>query len=314
MKALVVTEFVTSYDNLKPSEVATPIAKGDEVLVAISHAGVNYVDLLYCRGKHQNNRSLVRPPFILGLEFAGTVLSCPISSNLKVGDHVFGGGLGGFAEMIAVKESTLMRVPQAWSLREAAGMAATAPVSYGALVRIAKVKAGETVLVHAAAGGLGIMAVQIAMALGARVVATVGSLEKEQVVKNMGVKDVINYNTDGWERLVMAATGGEGIDVTFDPVGLVEKSIRCSKYAARIVIVGFAGREGDLEGIAANRILLKSITIHGYVCLKIIEIQGITNNYAASRRTWPSVSGRNTRNLEWSTGASCERTCKANAL
>ena len=189
---------------------------------------------------------------------------CPTSSAFKRGDKVFGGGLGAFAEYIVAEEQAVRRIPEGWSLQDAAGMAATAPVSYGALVRVAKVQPGEVVLVHAAAGGLGVMAVQIAKALGARVIGTVGNREKMRVVEELGADVVIDYGEEKWEDKVLEATEGQGVDVTFDTVGLVERSIRCSKYNARIVIAGFAGREGNLEKVAANRILLKSITVLGY--------------------------------------------------
>ena len=141
-------------------------------------------------------------------------------------------------------------------------------MSYAALVRVGGLKRGETVLVHAGSGGLGVMAVQIARAVGAKVVATVGSNEKRRVLEGMGVERVIEYNEEGWEGKVLEATGGNGVDVTFDSVGLVEKSLRCTKYGGRIVVVGFAGREGRMEKVAANRILLKSISVIGYVSVR----------------------------------------------
>jgi len=199
------------------------------------------------------------------LEFSGIVVSAPTISAFVPGDRVFGGGVGGYAEYIAVKSSVLRKVPTNWSLEDAAGVAATAPVSFGALIRVGKLKAHDTVLIHAAAGGLGVMAVQIAKAAGATVIGTVGSSEKARIVKDLGADHAINYNVQDWEKRVLEATKGRGVDLTFDTVGLIEKSIRCSKYGARIIIVGFTGREGDLEKIAANRILLKSITLRGYV-------------------------------------------------
>lgn len=232
--------------------------------MTIHYAGLNFVDLLYSRGAHQNNRALVRPPFTLGLEFAGTVAAAPASSRFRAGDAVFGSGLGAFAEQMAVPEAALTHLPERWTLRDAAGLAATAPVSYGALVHVAKVQAGETVLVLAAAGGLGVMAVQIARARGARVIGAVGSAAKRRVLRDLGVEDVVDYSVAGWEGKVLEATGGLGVDVTFDSVGMVEQSIRCSNYGARILVVGFAGREGNLEKIAANRILLKGIAVIGY--------------------------------------------------
>lgn len=147
-------------------------------------------------------------------------------------------------------------------------MAATAPVSYGAMVGLAQLKRGETVLVHAAAGGLGGMAVQIARAVGARVIGTVGSNAKREVAKrvlSLAEDNIVDYSIEGWEQKVLDATGGNGVDVVFDVVGLVEKSIKVCRYGGRIIIMGFAGREGNLESIRANRILLKGISVLGYV-------------------------------------------------
>jgi NADPH:quinone reductase-like Zn-dependent oxidoreductase len=122
-------------------------------------------------------------------------------------------------------------------------------VSYGALVRVAKVQDGETVLVHAAAGGLGVVAVQIARAVGARVIGTVGSMEKASVVRKLGVDTVIRYDEPAWEKKVLKATGRKGVDVVFDTVGLVEKTLRCLRYGGRIVVAGFAGLEGNMEKV-----------------------------------------------------------------
>lgn len=231
----------------------------------VCHVGINYIDILYCLGKHQNNRSIGRPPFTLGLEFAGEVLQSPPNSEFKIGEKVFGAHLGSFAEQIAVPVHAIRRVPPGWTTRDAAGLAATAPASYGALVKIAHLQKGETVLVHAAAGGLGVVAVQVAKALGAKVIGTVGSESKASIVRRLGADHVLNYSQDGWEKRVLHQTGGRGVDVTFDSVGLVEKSVRCSAYGARILVVGFAGRQTDLERIPANRLLLKAVIIIGYV-------------------------------------------------
>ncbi|KAK0113610.1 hypothetical protein ONS95_013855 [Cadophora gregata] len=174
MKAILIDKFVERVDDVKISEVPNPEAKDEEVLVKIEAAGVNFVDLLYARGKHQNNRSLVTPPFILGLEFAGTILSSPSSaqSRFPPGSRVFGGSIGSYATQISVKPSSLHLIPQHWTFAQAAGLAATAPVSYGALILRGRLQKGETILIHAAAGGLGLMAVQISKAVGARVIAT----------------------------------------------------------------------------------------------------------------------------------------------
>lgn len=162
--------------------------------------------------------------------------------------------------------------------------AGTIPVSYGALTTIAGLKAGETILVHAAAGGLGVYAVQIARALGARVIGTVGSVHKVSVVEGL-LRDpntgeiprgegVVNYSKDGWEKEILAIcnqVAKDGVDVVYDTVGLVTKSIRCTTFNGRIVVAGFAARTGtgaekvdELEKVAVNRILLKQIKVLGY--------------------------------------------------
>ena len=194
--------------------------------------------------------------------------------------------MGTHAEEIIVPESAVHHLPgPTWSLHDAAAIGAgTFPVSYGALTTIAGLKAGELILVHAAAGGLGVYAVQIARALGAKVIGTVGSQQKMAVIEDL-LRDpqtgriprgegVINYSKDGWEKDVMALckqVGKDGVDVVYDTVGLVLKSIRCTTFNGRIVVAGFAGRTGtgaeaveDLEKIAVNRILLKQIKLLGY--------------------------------------------------
>ncbi|KAN0091976.1 quinone oxidoreductase [Hyaloscypha variabilis] len=265
MKAVRIVEFVRDLDDIKVSEVPQPQAKNGEVNVQIVAAGVNFVDLLYAQGKHQNNRSFVRPPFILGLEFAGIVIAAPSSSQYLPGDRVFGSGLGSYAEQIAVKESSLHHMPKNWDFRDAAGLAATAPVSYGALITRGRLQRGETVLIHASAGGLGSMAVQISKAVGARVIATAGSQAKLDIAKSYGADECVNYsNNPDWWKEVLGFTNGVGVDVVYDPVGLVDKSLKCVKQKGRIIVVGFAGTEGNIERIATNRVLLRQAQIIGY--------------------------------------------------
>lgn len=234
------------------------------------------------RGKHQNNRD-IKPPFILGIEFAGTILVSSPDSSFKPGDRVFGGGQGGYAEYIAVKESSLHHIPRGWSFADAAGLAATASVGYGGLVIRAELKKGETVLIHGAAGGLGLMAVQVAKAMGAKVIATSGSDEKLEVARRFGADGVVNYGKGDWWKEVMTLTDGAGVDVVYDSVGLVvsalyafesssttdtlnhqDKSLKCLRPTGRILIIGFAGTEGAIEKIAMNRVLLRQAQIIGY--------------------------------------------------
>jgi NADPH:quinone reductase-like Zn-dependent oxidoreductase len=284
MKAIHITSFVKDNSELIVRDIPAPVLKQDQVLVNITHSALNHVDLLYARGKHQNNHSgLVSPPFTLGLEFSGTIASAPHGSGLKQGDEVWGGGLGGFAEQIAVPVTAVQRIPEGWSLHDAAGLAATAPVSYGALVKCAGIKPGQTLLVHAAAGGLGVVAVQIAHALGVKVIGTVGSEDKAQAVRKLGAMAVVRYDKDDWEKEVMKITNGIGVDSVYDTVGLVLKSIRCLKFGGNIVIAGFAGREGVMETLAMNRVLLKNVKLLGYVSLlRMIRVE-LTDNSVTVR-------------------------------
>lgn len=151
-------------------------------------------------------------------------------------------------------------------MEAAAGLAATLPVSYDGLVSAGRMRSGETILVHAAAGGLGSMACQVASALGCRVIGTAGSDAKCAYAKSYGADECINYSTDEeWWKKVNEITGGKGVNVVFDPVGLVEASLKCTASKGRIVVVGFAGSADNFEKIAMNRILVKQAELIGYV-------------------------------------------------
>lgn len=279
MEHLHLTSFLSAsapYSSLLPPK-RSPIptlsseASNTQLLIRITNAALNHVDLLYARGQHQNNRKLVVPPFTLGSEFSGTVVAAgaSVSYRYKQGDRVYGAALGAFSTHIIVEASSVRKVPQNWALRDTAGLPATLPVAYGALVQSAKIKKGETVLILAATGGIGVMLVQVARALGCRVIVTVSSEEKKRVlVKELAMdpKDVVLYGVDAWEAKVRALTGDEddGVDVVIDLVGLVESSIRCCKYGGRVIIAGFAGRGGKMEKLSVNRILLKGVSLIGY--------------------------------------------------
>jgi NADPH:quinone reductase len=285
MKAFQITEFVKDNSELRVREIPDPQTGPDKVLVAITHSALNHVDLLYARGKHQNNHiGLVKPPFVLGLEFSGVVISAPQACDFRPGDHVWGGGLGCFAEQIAVHPSALRRLPKGWTLRDAAALGATAPVSYGALVRTAQLQPGQTILIHAAAGGLGVAAVEIAHAVGAKVIGTVGSERKAEEIRKFGVLGVVRYDQEGWETEVLKLNGGVGVDSVYDTVGLVGKSIRCLKFGGNIVIAGFAGLEGKMETLAMNRVLLKGAKLLGYVSMRRPAYRSQADMRAAIRR------------------------------
>lgn len=128
----------------------------------------------------------------------------------------------------------------------------------------ADLKRGESVLVHAAAGGLGLMAVQVAKALGCTVIATASTDAKLSVAQKFGADHLVNYSDENWEKKVLQLSNGQGVDVVYDSVGLVDKSLKCLQHGGRILLIGFAGREGNMEKIAMNRVLLRQANIIGY--------------------------------------------------
>ncbi|RMZ72089.1 quinone oxidoreductase [Pyrenophora seminiperda CCB06] len=266
MEAILIDKFVTNLTDVRPLTVPKAACKSPEDLrIKITHAAVTHVDVLYVQGLHQNNRRHVQPPFIPGTEFAGHVISSSANSTFQPGTRVFGGGLGAYAEQICVPEESVRRVPEQWTNAEACAIGVSGAVSYGALLDVATLKSGEAVLVLGASGGLGVMAVQIAKAVGARVIAVVGDEEKAEMVRKIGADAVVNYHDERWEDGVKELTErGEGVDVVYDGIGAVESGVRCLKYRGRLVIVGFAARNGNVENIRANRILLKSVAVLGY--------------------------------------------------
>ena len=175
---------------------------------------------------------------------------------------MFGAAQGGYATHVCAKEEQLRPVPKGWSFLDAAGLMVTAPTSYGALVTRAGVKNGDYVLVHAAAGGVGLAAVQIAKAFGATVIATAGSARKLEVAKAFGADHAIDYNRKGWEDEVKKLTpSGRGVDIVYDPVGMVNTSLKCTAWNGRILVIGFAA--GNIEKVAMNRVLLKNVSLVG---------------------------------------------------
>lgn len=209
------------------------------------------------------------------MEFAGTVLATPTSTSassshkFKVGDNVFGASQGAYATHVLAPEASLLPVPRGWSFEDAAGLFVTAPTSYGGLVTRANVQPGEWVLVHAAAGGVGLAAVQIAKAKGATVIATAGSERKVQIAKEFGADYVINYRTNtNWPEEVKkicksqrTGNGKAGVDIVYDPVGMIDQSLKCVAWNARLLVIGFAA--GKIEKVALNRVLLKNVSLVG---------------------------------------------------
>ncbi|KAH7018517.1 uncharacterized protein B0I36DRAFT_336133 [Microdochium trichocladiopsis] len=262
MRGIQISEYVKGPKELKVTEVPEPKQGPNDYLIEVHAAATNFFDILQIQGKYQN-----QPPFpwIGGAEFSGIVLATP-PGNPKplypVGSKVFGASQGSYATKILAQETTLLPVPEGWSFRDAAGLFVTAPTSYGALVLRAGVKAGDYVLVHAAAGGVGLAAVQIAKAFGATVIATAGTQRKLDVAREFGADHVVDYREADWPDKVRALTPKKrGVDIVYDPVGLVDRSTKCIAWNGRILVVGFAA--GTIEKVAMNKVLLKNISLVG---------------------------------------------------
>jgi NADPH:quinone reductase len=251
--------------DLKVTELPDTVPARDQYLIGIHASATNFFDLLQIAGKYQHQPPL---PWISGSEFAGVVIATPSAlpnnrtPKYKVGDKVFGASQGGYATKVAAREETLKPVPNGWGFFESAGLFVTAPTSYGALVTRAGVKAGDYVLVHAAAGGVGLAAVQIAKAFGATVIATAGTKHKLDVAKTFGADFGVDYTDSTWPEQVKKLTpNGRGVDIVFDPVGMIDKSTKCIRWNGRLLVIGFAG--GAIEKLALNKVLLKNISIVG---------------------------------------------------
>jgi len=243
------------------SEVPVPAPKRGEALIRVRCASLNFSDVLMMRGKYQ-----IRPPlpFVPGQEVSGVIERVAPGSRFRPGDEVATKVVwGGFAEYAIADENMLIRVPRGLALDEAAVLPVVWPTAWLALHHRARLQPGETVLVHAAAGGVGLAATQLAACAGARVIATAGSEAKLELCRNRGAHIAIDYRQPDWVAAVMEATEGRGVDVVIDPVGgdITDLSINTLAYGGRLCIVGFAG--GRIAEIKANRLLLRNASALG---------------------------------------------------
>lgn len=234
----------------------------DKILVDVYSAGLNFYDILQAQGKHQSRPEL---PFVLGTEFAGVVSQdspIPPGCPYKPGDSVFGYAQGAYADKVLVNPREVLPLPKNLTFDQGSGIFITWPTNYEGLVGRARLQKGEWVLVIAAAGGIGMSAVQIAKALGAKVIAAAGSQAKLDAVKrHAGADYLVDYTKPGWQKEVLKITDGHGADVIYDPVGLIQDSLKCIAWKGRAVVVGFAG--GKIEQLPLNLVLLKNIEITG---------------------------------------------------
>jgi len=262
MRAFVIKEYAHPSKIPLTYDAPEPKAAEDAVVVEVFSAGLNFYDILQCQGKYQNQPPF---PFVLGTEFAGRIAAdspIPKGCSLKPGDRVFGAAQGAYADKVAVKWRALLPLPANMSYDQGAGLFVTWPTSYEALVGRAELKPGEWVLVTASAGGVGIAAVQLAKALGAKVIAAAGSEVKLDVSIKLGGADyAVDYTQPNWQQDVLKITGGKGVDVVYDPVGMIKDSLKCIAWKGRALVVGFAA--GQIEKLPLNLVLLKNISIVG---------------------------------------------------
>ena len=249
-------------ESLVVEEVPTPTPKAGEVLLDIKAASVNYPDVLMIQKKYQVQPEL---PFTPGSEVAGVVAALGEGvSNVSVGDRVIGFvGLGGFAEQVVAQAAGLVPIPPGVSDEVAASFTLVYGTSYHAVVDRGELKAGQTMLVLGAAGGVGLAAVEIGKAIGARVIAAASTDEKLAVCKAHGADVLINYQTQDLRAALKEATGGAGPDVIYDPVGGVyaEPAFRSIAWRGRYLVVGFAN--GEIPKLPWNLALLKGASIVG---------------------------------------------------
>jgi len=261
MKALLCREY-GSPEALKLEEMPDPVPAAGEVLVEVAAAGINFPDVLSIAGKYQVKTP---PPFIPGNEAAGTIIALGEgTSRYKVGDKVIAlPRNGAFATKCAVHQDMVMPVPAGLDLQQAAGFSITYGTSYHALKQSAELKAGETLLVLGAAGGVGITAVEIGHAMGAKVIAAASSDEKVAYAMAAGADHGINYSTASMRDVLKELTGGKGVDVVYDPVGgeIAQVALRALGWQGRHLVVGFAS--GTIPDFPANMALLKEARIQG---------------------------------------------------
>jgi NADPH2:quinone reductase len=259
---------------LELSEVPLPQPGPGQVRIAVQAAGVNFPDTLIIRNLYQFKPAL---PFSPGGEVAGVITALGDGvvrdpgahgeagpSSLHEGDRVMAlCGHGGFAEQVVVDEAKAVRIPEGVSMELAASFTMVYATSYHALVDRAALKSGENLLVLGAAGGVGLSAVEIGKALGARVIAAASSDAKLQVCREHGADDLINYTREDLRERLRSLTGGQGVDVVYDPVGghFTERAFRSIAWRGRYLVVGFA--LGEIPSLPLNLALLKGAGILG---------------------------------------------------
>ncbi|MFI6327109.1 NADPH:quinone oxidoreductase family protein [Micromonospora chersina] len=258
------TELGEPRDVLRLVDVPDPEPGPGQLVVRVLASPANFPDVLMCRGEYQ-----VRPdlPFTPGVELCGEVVALGAGvPDFAPGERVLGGAAlphGGFGEFALLDAATTFPAPAALDDAEASALYIGYQTGWFGLHRRAALRAGETLLVHAAAGGVGSAAVQLGKAAGARVIGVVGGPEKAAVARALGADVVVDRRDTDFVEVVRAETGGRGADVVYDPVGgdTYQRSTKCVAFEGRIIVVGFAG--GRIQSAALNHALVKNYSIVG---------------------------------------------------
>jgi NADPH2:quinone reductase len=264
MKAWRIHELGEPKAVLELEDVDVPTPGERQLTVKVLGAAANFPDVLMCRGLYQ-----VRPdlPFTPGVEVCGEVLAVGGGvTRFAVGDRVLGAAVlphGGFAEQALMDEATTFAAPEVLDDAQAAALYIGYQTGWFGLHRRAHLQPGETLLVHAAAGGVGSAAVQLGKAAGARVIGVVGGADKAEFARQLGADVVVDRHREDFVEVVKAETMGRGADVIYDPVGgdTYQRSTKCLAFEGRILVIGFAG--GDIQSAALNHALIKNYSIVG---------------------------------------------------
>ena len=240
-------------------DVDEPVPGPDQVLIDVEVAGVSFPEVLQSRGAYQLKPEL---PFVPGSEVAGVVRSAPDGAAVRAGQRVAAfPGLGGFSQVVAAPQDVVFPLPDRLSFAAAAALPMNYLTVHFGLTKRGQLRSGDTVLVHGAAGGVGTAAVQLAAALGARVIAVTSSPEKAEVARAAGAHDTVL--ADGFRDAVGGLTGGRGVDLVVDPVGgdRFTDSLRSLAQEGRLLVIGFTG--GEIPTVKVNRLLLNNISVVG---------------------------------------------------
>lgn len=260
MQALICDEY-EGIDSLRVGELPAPVPEEGSVLIEVEAVAVNFADTLMVSGQYQLRPD---PPFAPGYEVAGTVVVANKTKGVSPGDRVAGFlWYGGMAERAVLEGSNLIVIPDSITSDAGATLPGTYGTSYHALVDRGQLQKSERLLVLGASGGVGMAAVQIGKALEAEVIAAVSSAEKAQAVEEAGADHVVRYDETPLREGIDEATGGEGVDVVYDPVGgeMTELALRSTRWNGRLLVVGFAA--GQIPEIPLNLPLLKGSSIVG---------------------------------------------------